>query len=583
ARHLAALGVGDEEPVAVCLERSPALVVSFLAVLQAGGAYLPLDPTYPTERLAFLLADSGARIVLTRSGLRDRLPDLPQTSRIVELDGDAATIESVAAEITPRLGDPDRLAYLLYTSGSTGQPKGTLVPHAGLLNLVAWYRQLLAIGPDDRGTLVASPAFDAAALEIWSLLTAGGSLAVPDDATRIAPREMLAWLAKERVTVAFLPTLLAEAAVAEPLPAGLALRALGTGGDRQQRAPARPLPFAFWNLYGPCECSVVTVAAAVEAGSPGAPAIGRPLPNVAAHLLDPAQEPVPIGVAGELFLGGDAVTRGYHGRPELTAERFVPDPFAARPGARLYRTGDLVRRRPNGALDFLGRVDFQVQVRGFRVELGEVEAALAAHPDVAQVAVLARPEPGGSLRLVAYLVAKRDAAGLATLLRRSLRGRLPDFMVPAHYVALPALPETVHGKIDRAALAAIDPEPAEGDGGLPVAPRTPLEERLVAASAEVLALPRVSVLDNFFDLGGHSLLATQLVAVLRDRWGMEVPVQSLFEAANFAEWADWITEHELTQAGDGELAEAMAELDSMSADEWEAMLAEMRAGAEEAP
>ncbi|MEA2691113.1 MAG: hypothetical protein QOJ16_500, partial [Acidobacteriota bacterium] len=544
AGRLRRLGVGPEVRVAVCLGVSLARVVAALGVVRAGGAYVLLDPAYPAERLAFILADARAPVVLTERALAGALP--PSAAAVVcldeEADEDASGAQGVEGEpsAAPALG-PESLAYVIYTSGSTGQPKGVEVPHGGLANLVRWQCDEHGVTPDDRATLVASPGFDASVWELWPSLTRGASLHFVDEETRLSPAAILRFWAEHAVTLAFLPTPLAEAVLAEEKTAGAASlpRFLFVGGDRLHHGPAAGSPLRLRDLYGPSEYSVVTTMAEVPAGSAGA-SIGRPIANTRLLVMGARGELAPIGVPGELWIAGAGLARGYAGRPELTAERFVPAPLpaAGRSGARAYRTGDLVRRLPNGELDFLGRLDFQVKIRGFRIELGEIEAALIAHPGVAQATVLVREERPGGKRLVACVVAG-PGAGPAGLdvgeLRAFLAGRLPEYMLPA-VVQLDALPLSPNGKVDRKALAALSqfaPSP-EGEAFLP---RNPVEAAVAAVWAEILGRAGDSVIgidDNFFELGGHSLLATQVVSRLRETLGVELPVRTVFEAPTIA-------------------------------------------------
>jgi amino acid adenylation domain-containing protein len=575
ASHLALtlrdLGAGPDAPVAIFLERSARLVVAELAALLAGAPYLPLDPAFPPERLAVLL--QGAAVLVTREGLREKLPEV-EAPVVLSLE----SLESLRSS-PPASPHPADLAYILFTSGSTGVPKGIEVTHGSLTNLIAWYQATYAPGPEDRAALVAGPSFDVSVGEIWPLLAAGASLHVPDDATRLSPVWLLEWLARERITLCFLPTPLAEAVLRElpeKLPPGLALRALLTAGDNLVRTPPPGLPFELFDQYGPAESTVFATWARIAPGpaGPAGPPIGRPLANVQAWVLDPWLEPVPAGIPGEIFLGGAGLARGYRGRPDLTAERFLPSPFCSSDdgGERLYRTGDLARWLPDGQLEFLGRIDRQVKIRGFRIELGEVEAALARLPGVGAAAVVLRRDERGGARLAAWVAPPAGrTAPTALELRRALRARLPEYMVPAAFVILPGLPLTPSGKIDRDAL----PEPVLDRAAERVAPRTRVEEALARIWSDLLDLPveRISVTDNFFDLGGHSLLAAQCVARVRDDLGGDLPLQSLFGNATLGDIADALVDAELSSAGDDELRDLLAEYDGLSDEELRALLA----------
>jgi amino acid adenylation domain-containing protein len=565
ACRLRRLGVGPEVRVAICLGTSLSRLVAPLGVLRAGGAYVPLDPTYPAERLAFILADSGAPVVLTERGFSGALP--LTTAAVVyldELDPADSTEEALPAPVV----GPDNLAYVIYTSGSTGRPKGVEVPHGGLANLVHWHCEDCGVTAADRGTLVASPGFDASVDELWPYLSCGASMHGVDEETRLSPTAMLRFWSEQGITLSFLPTPLAEAVLAEEIPADAEppLRLLLTGGDRLQQGPAAGSPLKLLDLYGPSEYSVITTRKLVPAGSAGA-SIGGPIANTRLLVMGPRGELAPIGVPGELWIAGAGLARGYSGRPELTAERFVPDPRAAAAdapgarGARAYRTGDLVRWLADGQLDFLGRMDFQVKIRGFRIELGEIEAALGAHPRVAQAAVLVREERPGGKQLVAGVVARPvpGSAGLeAGELRDFLSRRLPEYMVPAIAI-LGALPLSANGKVDRQALAALPGMTALGTGtageggeGAGAAPCGPLETAVAAVWAEVLGRPAEALRagDNFFALGGHSLLATQVVSRLRTALGVELPVRTVFEAPTIATLAARIVGVERGAAGE---------------------------------
>ena len=404
AHDLGRRGVGPESVVAICLDRSVNMVLSIIGVVKAGAAYLPLDPVYPRERLEFMLRDAKVSILLTESR---RLPDLPAFDGVICVDRDWPEIGTMPGTNPPQKANSRNLAYVIYTSGSTGKPKGVELEHRGLLNLITWHQREYDVQPHDRATQVASPAFDASVWEVWPYLASGASLHIPDDDTRSAPLELLRWYEREGITLTFLPTPLAEAvldAFRSFDPAGLKLRAMLTGGDKLHQPPDSGLPFALVNHYGPTENTVVATWTHVTPGGDLAPPIGKPIANTRVYVLDEKLAPVPIGVAGELYIAGDSLARGYRFRPELTNERFVPDPFSERSNERLYRTGDRVRYLPDGNIEFLGRVDQQVKVRGFRIELGEIEAVLGQHSAVKECVVDMREVTPGDKRLVGYIV-----------------------------------------------------------------------------------------------------------------------------------------------------------------------------------
>ncbi len=522
ARRLRRLGVRRGDRVALALDRSPELVMAALAVWKAGAAYLPLDLSHPAERLAEVVADAGAACVLTLDRWAGRFPG---KSLCLDTDREAWTGES--AEELERSTGPGDAAYVIYTSGSTGRPKGVEVPHSGLINLIAWHLHAYGVTPADRASLVASPAFDASVWEIWPCLAAGASLHVPPRDIAASPPALPEWLAAEGITLAFLPTPLAEAVLARELD-GLALRYLLTGGDRLRSAPAVDPGFHLVNHYGPTESSVVATAGEVRAGGTRPPAIGRPIAGVEALLLDAGLSPVPTGARGEICLGGRGLATGYPGHPGRTAERFVPHPFAAEPGARLYRTGDLARHLPDGRIEFAGRADSQLKIRGFRIEPGEVEARLAAHPDVREAFVGAIPngDGAGGPRLAAWIVPRRpEAPPTAAELRELLRAVLPEPMVPAAWVWLPALPLTSRGKVDRAAL----PQPPAPVTISREAPRGEVEEAIERHWRQVLGIAAAGRDDNFFDLGGHSLALAAVHERLQAELDVRIPLVELFE------------------------------------------------------
>lgn len=528
AHHLHALGVGPDVLVGLCFERSVALVVGALGILKTAGAYLPLDPGYPRERLAFMLQDARSPVLVTEPRLAASLAD--GAWRVVSLDAGATSRAPGDLQPPDCRAATDNLAYVIYTSGSTGRPKGVEITHDGLLNLVFWHQRAFAVTRSDRATQLASPAFDGAVWEVWPYLTAGASIHIPDEETRLNPPLLRDWLVAQEITISFLPTPMAEAAMALTWPPHPALRLLLTGADTLHRYPPPTLPFALVNNYGPTEATVVATSGLVPPGNSAGPlpSIGRPIANTQVHILDENLQAVATGTPGELYIGGRGVARGYRNRPDLTAERFIPDPFTDVPGARLYRTGDLVRSRADGDLEFIGRIDQQVKIRGFRIELGEVEAVLGEHPEVRQAVVAARDNTSGGRSLVAYVVPAPGSQPATEELRNFLRMRLPDYMVPTAIVRLQALPLTTNGKVDRNALPAPGADQAARDGGLQ-APRTLIEERLAGIVATLLKLEQVGMEENFFLLGGHSLLGAQLLARVNDMFGVVLPLRTLFD------------------------------------------------------
>ncbi len=540
ARRLAARGVARGSAVGIALEGSAAAVVATLAAIQAGTFYVPLDPGLPAERLAILLADSGVRVVVAGPGA---LPAFQEAgAELIAVEGSADETDAAYPGPLPQATGDD-LAYVIFTSGSTGRPKGVAVPQRAVARL-ALAGGFVDLGPGDRVGQAASISFDAATFEIWgALLTGATVIGLPREVT-LAPARLAAAIARERVTALFLTTALfnqmAQAAGEAPA-AFRPLAALLFGGEAADpRAVQRLLgaapPARLLHVYGPTESTTFATWHRVTAVDGATVPIGRPLGATTAHVLDPLGDPAPLGVPGELALGGDGLARGYHGRPELTAERFVPDPVGGAPGARLYRTGDRARRRADGALEFLGRLDRQIKLRGFRIEPGEVEAALCRHPAVRAAVVTAAETPAGDRRLVAYLEVdpEADPAAPPSLaeLSRHLARTLPDYMIPAAVVPLARLPLDGNGKVDRRALPAVAWE-RRGEAAYR-APRTELEGVIAAVWEQTLRLPRVGIDDDFFTLGGHSLLAAEAVSRLRRALGVELPLRSLFEAPTIA-------------------------------------------------
>ncbi len=530
ARHLRSLGVSPDGLVGICVERSLEMVVGLLGILKAGGAYVPLDPGYPIERLAFMLEDAQVPILLTQQRLVGRLPKHGAT--VVCLDTDWEIMAKEDTENPTRNVKADNLAYVIYTSGSTGKPKGVQIEHQGLLNLVFWHQRAFSLSPADRATQIAGPAFDAAVWELWPYLTAGASIYIANEETRISPVPLRDWLVASAITITFLPTPLAESVLSLDWPSKIALRTLLTGGDKLHKYPSRSLPFKLVNNYGPTENTVVTTSGGISSRelTDKTPTIGRPIANTQVYLLDKNLQPVPIGIPGEIYVGGAGLARGYLNHPDQTALAFIPNPFSNTPSRRLYKTGDLARYLPDGNIEFLGRLDDQVKIRGFRIELGEIEVVLAQHPAVQEVAVMVREDIPGNKRLVAYLVVNQLAAPTIPQLQQFLKQKLPEYMVPSAFVLLDALPLTSNGKIDRRALPAPDTSCFNLKTSF-VSPRDTLELQLVQIWEEVLDVHPVGVRDNFFDLGGHSLLAITLMGRIQQKIGKNLPLPTLFQNA----------------------------------------------------
>ncbi|HZG53634.1 MAG TPA: amino acid adenylation domain-containing protein [Pyrinomonadaceae bacterium] len=525
AHHLRSLGVGTEHLVGVMLERSPEMVVALLGVLKAGAAYLPLDPAYPRERLAYMLADARVRVLLTGETLEDLAPR--RVEHVFRLDADWPLAARQPATAPAALSHASNAAYVIYTSGSTGAPKGVVLQHRGVSNMSKAQAVGFQVRPGDRILQFASLSFDASVFEIFMALLSGATLCLAKAQDLMPGPPLARTLSELRVTVAALTPSTLMAMPDENLDD---LRLLISAGEACSAEIVRRWSAAhqFVNGYGPTEATVSTSFAYCTDGD-RAPSIGRPMVNMQVYILDKFLQPCPVGVAGELFIASPGLARGYLNRPALTAEKFIPHPFGREPGARLYRTGDLARYAASGELEYLARIDQQVKIRGFRIELGEIEAAIAERDTVGEVVVVVREDAHGDKKLAAYVVPSAGAEVNAAELREHLRARLPDYMIPAAFVALARLPLTPNGKVDHKALPA--PEGAAADGGADyVAPRDEVERRLAEIWSEVLGAPRVSVTANFFDLGGHSLLALRLMGQIQKHFEQNLPLAKLIEA-----------------------------------------------------
>jgi amino acid adenylation domain-containing protein len=538
ARYLRRTGVAHGDRVALCLERSEALPVVVLAVLKAGAAYVPLDPAYPAERLAFMLADADVRAVVADAETRGQIGVGPDVA-VVDLTGDATALAAEDDVNLPAVAGPDDIAYVIYTSGSTGRPKGVEVPHRALVNVLTSVQREPGLEASDVLVAVTTLSFDIAGVDMWLPLVTGARMV-------IAPRETVADGAQ---LAALLERVGATMLQATPATWRLLLDA-GWAGKKDLRiictGEALPRDLAnqllvrgatVWNLYGPTETTIWSAVWQVERGD-GPVLIGHPVANTQLHVLDERRQPVPVGVVGELYIGGTGVARGYRGRPELTAERFLPDPFASTPGARMYRTGDLARRQADGAVECLGRIDHQVKIRGYRIELGEIEQVLREQADVREAVVAATEVRPGDTRLVAYVVPGDAGAVDAARLRAQVGRVLPDYMVPAHYVELAALPLTPNGKIDRRALPTPDLQARPQAAYVP--PEGEIETQVAAIWTEVLGVERIGRRDRFFDLGGHSLLAVRMASRIRGAFGMQLPLGAFFNDPTIAGVAVWL-------------------------------------------
>jgi amino acid adenylation domain-containing protein len=538
AHHLRALGIRPDDKVGVCMERSFEMVIALYGILKAGGAYIPLDPTYPAERLAYLFEDSQADVLLTQQHLLEQLP--PHNAQVLCLDSEWETLAQYGTDNPVCNVTSDNLAYMIYTSGSTGNPKGAMIPHKGIVNRLLWMQEMYGLDASDRVLQKTPFSFDVSVWEFFWPLFTGACLVVALPEGHKDSAYLRDLIASERITTLhFVPSMLQVFLEETGLEACTSLTRVICSGealplDLQERFFTRLPGVELHNLYGPTEASVDVSywACKPNSGRKTVP-IGYPIANIQLYVLDRFLQPVPVGVAGELHIGGIGLARGYHNRPELTAEKFIDNPFGE---GKLYKTGDLAKIMPDGVIEYLGRLDHQVKIRGFRIELGEIEAALNEHPQVRETVAVVREDQPGNKRVVAYAVATGEVPPSANDLRQSLKDKLPEYMVPSAIVLLDALPLTPNGKVDRKALPA--PELSREElASAYVAPRTPVEEQLAAIWSELLGVQEIGVHDNFFTLGGHSLLATKLITRVRSHFQVEIGMRSLFGATTIAELA----------------------------------------------
>jgi amino acid adenylation domain-containing protein len=544
AHLLRSLGVGPDTCVGVCMQRSPEAIISQLGILKAGGAFLMLDPEYPQERLHFLLEDAQVRVVLTQQKHRMQLP-VREKIAVIALDVPVDPLLGWSAQNLSTSATSTNLAYIIYTSGSTGRPKGVQIQHNGLVNVATWYGSTFKIQEQDRATHLATLTFDASVLEIWPCLAAGASLHLVDEETRVHPHSLMRCLIEHSITIAFLPTPLGEAILQEDWPDRTPLRVLTMGGDRLMRGPGAAIPFEVYNLYGPTESSIVATWTLVPPASENKlPPIGRPIANTRIYLLDQQLALVPIGAIGELYIGGDGLARGYLNRPELTAACFLQDPFDQQDGSRLYRSGDLARYQQDGSLEYIGRTDNQVKIRGLRIELLEIETTLAQHPAVKTAVVLARENDRQEKQLLAYILPEQQPSLDKSDLHHFLHQKLPAYMIPATIVVLEKLPLMPSGKVDRRALATAEVNWTEQETQYE-APRTATEIALAAIWEQVLKdRPNkdqpIGINDNFFELGGHSLLAGKIILQVKNVMHIKLSLRVLLNAPTISLLATYI-------------------------------------------
>ena len=534
AAYLANRGIQRGQSVAICMERSFHWIVAALGIMKSGAAYVPLDSAWPDSRLQVAMEDSGASLLVGPTTLLNRLGG---STRGIDPISDSASI-STSHRVYRRV-DPEMLAYVIYTSGSAGQPKGVEIRHGNLAHLVRWHLEAFNVTNQDRASHLAGLGFDAAVWEIWPHLCAGATLCLVDENIRSSPQLLQEWLVRERITISFVPTVLAEVMMEMEWPHTTSLRFLLTGGDTLQHGPTAKQPFDVVNNYGPTETTVVATSTVLRPSQIEKPTIGVPISGTSLYLLDKFGQAVLDGSEGEIYIGGGGVGRGYRGRSDLTELNFLPDPFAATPGARMYRTGDLGKRRPNGEIEFHGRSDRQLKIRGQRVELDEISSILRQYPGLDFATVIAHALPGGN-QLVAYVLPNQNSqVPTSRQLQEYLQGRLPDYMIPTRFVRLRSLPTTPNGKIDRSLL----PWPADDqslDEGVATSPESAVAEKLLRLVQQILGKKIISADDNFFLSGGHSLLAMQLLMSIRDEFGVDVSLRQLFATPTAAGLASFI-------------------------------------------
>ena len=571
ANFLRKMNVGPEVLVGISTDRSIEMMVGALGILKAGGAYLPLDPSYPSGRLAFMLEDSQIQILLSQLHISKNLPE--HKAKTINLDADWDEIALEPATKPSVKVTPENLAYVIYTSGSTGRPKGTMLMHKGLCNLTAAQREAFKIRKGSKILQFSPYSFDASVWETFMALANGATLCILPQEILASSVDLSHALSALGVTNMTLPPSVLRVLPEKELPELETIIAAGEACTPElvgKWAPGRQ----FFNAYGPTETTVCATMYLCDQNDPHPPPIGRPIANTRAYVLDRNQQPVPIGVPGELLISGVSLARGYWNRPDTTGEKFIDNPFC--PGSRMYKTGDLVKYRKDGNIEFLGRIDQQVKIRGFRIELGEIENALTNHPDIKELVVLAKGDEQHGKKLIAYFVAEDSRSVSVNELKTFLRQTLPEYMIPPVFLKMEAFPLSPSGKIDRITLP--EPEDSRLVDTEYAPPRNEQEEIMVKICADLLHLDRVGIFDNFFDLGGHSLLATQFIARLRDEFSVEIPLRALFENPTVDSLSIYVTQ--LKQGNETEsdkINRLMKKIDQLSDDEIRALLAAKKA------
>lgn len=551
--YLNSIDIGLGNTVAICMERSLDWIVSALGILRAGAAYVPLDPTWAAERLRFAIENSDAKLVIARAGVLQsiglELPGLDPASN--------AELLKSPLEFSPERIPAEALAYVIYTSGSSGVPKGVEITHGNLLHLIKWHTSEFQVEPQDRVSHIAGLGFDAAVWELWPALASGATVCIVNDDIRASPILIQKWILDSKITISFIPTAIATTLITLDWPEETKLRLLLTGGDTLPHGPKASLPFVTSNNYGPTECTVVATSGIVTPDISQSPSIGRPIMGTSIYLLNEQKELVPEGGVGEIYIGGGGVGRGYRDLPELTQLYFLPDPFAISTGGRMYRTGDLGLRLESGEIQFRGRLDRQIKIRGQRIELDEISSTLARHPNLEFATAVALVSEKGSNELIAYVLPKEKTTVVTVSeLQRHLLKSLPNYMIPSVFVRLAALPLSPNGKVDLTLLERPTPENLI-EASLGRLSATPIEERVLAMVQDILESRTVTLEDDFFLVGGHSLVGMQLVLRLRESFDVDFTLRELFAAS---------TVEKLASAVEEKLIAAIEELSDEEAD-----------------